>query len=448
MKDRLNHRLTQLKKDGRLQELLRGSALVLFFKVLGALSGYAFTILVFRWAGKGGYGMFELAFTALMMITVVGRLGLESASVKYASSFMVKGEHGKVVRLYSLSALVILLVSSILAAGLYVFAEPLASYFDSESLDLGFKGMALAIPGFALIQLNAETLRGLKRMTDFSMLQNGSLFLLAAGFFAVYASDHASGWDAVRSFTYAVYVLLIVSFLFLFKRWKTDLNLAKPRATQFKVVLRSAIPMLISGSLYLVMSWSDTLMLGYFMTEGDVGLYRFVFKMATLITFSQFAINSMAAPMISGFSTHKDVGGLRKIIHQIAWVNLALSLPIFIVFTIFPTWVLETAGDGDMSSGVITLQVLAIGQLVNALCGPVMYTLNMSGYEKVSQNIMLWTALMNIVLNLVLIPMIGILGAAIATTVSMVAWNVVAGFKVFQFFKIISLPIPWRWRKA
>ncbi len=447
MIDKVNRRVNQVLADGRLMELLKGSGLVLFFKILGAISGYAFTILVFKWAGSGGYGVFELAFTALMIITVVSRLGLESAIVKYIASYVVKGEYGKVKRLYSLSAAVILGVSLIMSFSLMYFASDLASYFKGSNVQEAFHWIAYAIPPFALLQLNAESLRGLKRMTHFSLLQNGSLMLITGlAFFLTVDPDNASGVDAVKAFIGAVVFLLLVSFIMLARSHKADLNSAVGQRVDFAGVFRTAIPMLISGSLFLVMSWTDTLMVGYFMTDTDVGLYRFVFKMATLITFSQFAINSIAAPMISGFSTNKDTKGLRSIIHQIAWVNLVLSFPVFLVFLVFPTWVLETAGEGDMSGGVLTLRILAIGQVVNALCGPVMYTLNMSGYEKDSQRIMLWTAALNFIANAILIPMSGILGAAIATTGGMVLWNVAAGYKVYRYFHIISLPIPWRWR--
>ncbi len=448
MRDKIAQRISNWSADGRLMELLKGSGLVLIFKILGALSGYLFTILVFRWAGRGEYGVFEIAFTALTIITVISRLGLESAVVKYISSYIIKEEYGKVRRIYGLSASVIFVVSSLAGLLLFFFSEELASQFDGRDLAQAFRWFSLAVPAYSILQLNAESLRGMKRMSQFSILQNGTLMLLASVAFYFTTVDGAStGVDAVKAFVMAIFILLLISFVMLFKSYRMDIDRAQSTDVDFKDVFRTAIPLMISGSLFLVMSWTDKLMIGHFMKDDDVGLYSFVFKMATLITFSQFAINSIAAPMISGFSTTKDVRGLRSIIHQIAFINLLLSLPVFLIFAVFPNWILETAGDGNMSDGVVVFQVLAIGQVVNALCGPVMYTLNMSGYERVSQRIMFWTALLNFVANLILIPRMGILGAAIATTVSMIAWNVAAGWKVYQFFRIISLPIPWRWRR-
>lgn len=448
MNDKIKKRVAQLSEDGRLMELLRGSGFVLLFKILGALSGYAFTILVFRWAGKGGYGVFELAFTALTLITVLARLGLESAIVKYISGYMVTKEYGKAVRIYQFSFWIILALSIALGAGLFVFATPLSSLFDGQNLSEAFQWAALAIPAYSILQLNGETLRGLKRMKEFSYLQNGTLMLLATMVFWLWFDrDLANGVAAVKAYVGAVYFLTIFSFYYLRTAYVKDLGSPTMLPVGRRGVISSAIPMMISGSMFLVMSWTDTLMIGHFMTDADVGLYRFVFKMATLITFAQFAINSIVAPMISGFMADQNIPGLRKIIHQIGLINLVMSLPIFLIFAVFPEWILDTAGNGDMSDGVTVFVILAIGQVVNALCGPVMYTLNMSGHEKVSQRIMLWTATLNLVANLVLIPMYGILGAAIATTVSMMIWNIVASFKVYQFFQVVTLPIPWKWRR-
>lgn len=451
MIDKVNSRISRIRKDGRLVELLRGSGLVLSFKILGALGGYAFAILLSKWAGARGLGLFEMVVTAITIISVVARLGLESAIVKYISGFHIKGELGKIRSIYGRSALVVIGVSVLISAVFFVLADKIAGLFSGFHpwiLTPAFKWAALFIPVFALLQLNAEALRGMKRMTDFSLLQNGSVMVLSVVILWLLSltGDPISGITGVDAYVYSLVILLIISFAMLFRAYRKDLNRAKPVNVDFRKVMKTAFPMFVSGSVYLVMSWTDTLMVGGMMTDADVGVYRFAFRMATLITFSQFAINSIAAPMISGFSTTQDTRGLRSIIHQIAWVNLLLSFPVFLVFVLFPEWVLITAAGDSFVGGISSLRILALGQVVNALCGPVMYTLNMTGHERDSQRIMLYTAVLNLVLNLVLIPRMGISGAAVATTVSMIIWNVAAGWKVYKYFSIISLPIPWNRR--
>jgi len=199
------------------------------------------------------------------------------------------------------------------------------------------------------------------------------------------------------------------------------------------------VPLLVSGSLFLVISWTDTLMIGYFMDSTDVGVYRIAFKIATLITFIQFAVNSIAAPAIAEFYAKDDLPSLRKYVKQIGVINAVFSVPVALFILIFSEPLLNLFG-AEYGSGAMLLPVLAVGQLVNALAGPVMYILNMTGKEKVSQRIMLWMTGVNIVLNLVLIPQYGLLGAAVATTISMVLWNVIAAILVYKYYKVVAVP--------
>ena len=86
------------------------------------------------------------------------------------------------------------------------------------------------------------------------------------------------------------------------------------------------------------------------------------------------------------------------------------------------------------------LVILACGQLANAFAGPVLNILNMTGYEKNAQNTMLVVATLNIILNAVFIPTFGPGGAAVATALTMVGWNIWAGLLVYRFHGIITVP--------
>ena len=89
------------------------------------------------------------------------------------------------------------------------------------------------------------------------------------------------------------------------------------------------------------------------------------------------------------------------------------------------------------------LLVLAIGSVLNALCGPVMYLLSMTGMEKSARNIIVIASIFNISLNYILIPLYGILGAAFATSICTVLWNVLAVIKIKKEYGFISIPHPF-----
>ena len=93
------------------------------------------------------------------------------------------------------------------------------------------------------------------------------------------------------------------------------------------------------------------------------------------------------------------------------------------MLVIFGPWMLGLFGEAFVPLYSV-MMLLCIGQLVNALCGPVMYLLNMTGHEVIAQRTMLIAMLVNLMANIILIPLMGLMGAAIATSLSMVLWNV------------------------
>jgi O-antigen/teichoic acid export membrane protein len=192
-----------------------------------------------------------------------------------------------------------------------------------------------------------------------------------------------------------------------------------------------ATAMFLTGTLFMVMTWTDTLMLGYFLTPEDVGAYRVAFKIGTLITFVQFAVNASLGPRISELWSRGERAELQREVRRVALLNSALGLPAFVGIMVLAPWLLSFfSPDFGIYSG--TLRVLALGQLVNALCGPVMYLLNMTGHEQSARRTMTVASIANVIGNFALIPWLGVEGAAWATSGTMILWNVWALVAVYR----------------
>ena len=87
--------------------------------------------------------------------------------------------------------------------------------------------------------------------------------------------------------------------------------------------------------------------------------------------------------------------------------------------------------------------ILTIGQSVNAVSGSVGYILQMTGKEIVFQNIVTASVMLNIILNIILIPLFGITGAAVASAASMIFWNAVSAVYIVKSEKIITVYLPF-----
>ncbi|MBM56310.1 MAG: hypothetical protein CMB32_07115 [Euryarchaeota archaeon] len=425
-------------------KLLTGSGMVFFFRVLGGLAGYAVTYLITTSYGAETFGLFEMCLTILTIIGVLGRMGFDGALVKFIPQFREQGEFSHLRDTYKFTLSRAIPLSILMGIGLFIGADFIASFFNSNHLAEGIRITAFIVPFSTWIGLNSEAFRGMKNMVAYSIYQRGTTIFIACFAILILKSLYPS-WIHVPlvGFGIGAVMLSVVAGIDAPKRIY-ELGEAQTSSTPFlsSTILAVAFPMLLHASMFMVMNWTDTLMIEYFYEETEVGIYRLAFKVAALITVAQYAINSIAAPMFSSFKTKGDINGLRKIVRNIGYLNLLISVPIFIVIQLFPSFILEFFGE-EFTGGTAPLIVLSIGSILNALCGPVMYLLSMTGFEKTARNIIVIASAFNIAMNLFLIPKFGILGAAYATSICTVLWNVMAVIKIKKEYGFVSIPHPF-----
>jgi O-antigen/teichoic acid export membrane protein len=105
-------------------------------------------------------------------------------------------------------------------------------------------------------------------------------------------------------------------------------------------------------------------------------------------------------------------------------VATLLALPIFLIFALFARPVVTLVFGAAYAGAAAPLAILASGQLVNATAGPVAALLSMTGHERDVGAVFTMAAIINVLLNIFLIPRFGINGAAAATAVSLAFWNI------------------------
>jgi O-antigen/teichoic acid export membrane protein len=183
-----------------------------------------------------------------------------------------------------------------------------------------------------------------------------------------------------------------------------------------------SLPLLfIDGSL-IVLNQTDTLMIGAFLGTRDVGIYGAAFKTAAWVSFILVSVNAIAAPMFGTLYAQGDRQALQRLVSTIArWMfypALLMALSLFM----FANPLLSLFGP-EFVAAKWSLAALSVGHLVNVGAGSVGYLLMMTGHHNQCAFVFACSALINIMLNLIGIPLFGILGAAIATALSMMLWN-------------------------
>lgn len=411
-----------------LSKLIGASGWMMFVKLLGAASGYALAWLVTQQEGAAAYGRFELGLTVLAMGALAARVGLDGVMVKWLAASHARGLHGiqrsLVFRAMAVTLLVGMGLSWLVMAGQEVLIHWSG---DAETKEV-WPWVAAGIPVLALWGLSAEMLRGLSRMKQYALSQQGLLTALAVGVL------WATSLGVLKSYAWAVGIAMTLSVVMLL----ASLSWRKGSASNWdesewgwKSMFSTGWPMLMGSAMYLVMSWSDTLLVAHYLEEDQVGVYRLTFKLAAVVTLVQAAVNSYAAPLFAERHAVGDKEGVRAALRTATLLNVAFSIPAFVAIVLLGPVLLRWFGE-EFVSGTACLHWLALGQLSMTLCGPVMYVLNMTGYERIGNRILWTTALINVAINVYAIPRMGIVGAAVATALSLVIWNVAAAWAVQQ----------------
>ena len=431
-------------KDKHLNELVKGSIGFLILKIIGIGLSYIFLYLVMRWYDAAIWGIFSIAVAVARISWIVGRMGLDSALVRFTAEYAVRGKQDLVRRLYWRGLAISVPLSLVITVLLYFGAPFLALHvFKNPGYTYALRLMALiTLPG-TLIFVNAAALRGLKRISSHSFLINAAQFLFGIILLFLGRGYFERSTAPVNAFAIATVISVVVSFFFGRIGEKAGkLQPGAEDAIRTWPLLKVAFPMLLTGCYSFLLNQTGVLALGILGTQTDVGIFNAVYKVGTLLTFTLTAINSIGAAKFSECHSLGDKKGFEQITHYSTRLIFWTTFPLAVIFIALPQPILNLFGK-EVKTGTLALVILTVGFFVNAVSGPVGTILNMTGYQVVYQNIVLVAALINIGLNILLIPRYGINGAAIANTVSMIVWNIICVIYIKKKFNILVLYLPF-----
>ena len=415
----------RLEGDVHLKEIIKGSATFFFLRILGMIVTYAFTLLVTRKLGASAWGVFALSFTILQIASVLSRLGLDSALLRFIAQYNAQGKGRTAFNVYLKSIKVVIPFAFTLTLLLYYLSPFIAQkVFNKEHLSEYFQLMSLGILPFTLLFINSESLRSFKKIKEYTLFQSVIPFAVAVivliFFFLIFPIVHEK--EIILSYLIGISMATVFSFLFLIKEFRYISGASEH--VSLSSILSVSLPMFMSSSLFMIMSWTDIIMLGMFRTQEEVGIYNVAVRLSMITSFTLAAINSIAAPKFAELWGKKDLEGLKKVAQQSTKLIFWTSAPILVLYLLFPSFFMGLFGE-EFKEGALALMILTVGQFVNAGCGSVGYILNMTGKQLFVQNIIFLSMLINIILNWMLIPVYGMVGASISSTFSYILWNLI-----------------------
>ena len=402
----------------------------------GNLNRYLYTALLARWVGPEFLGIYSIANSIMLISEVFAKMGLETGIMRFISRLnpeldkekinLLIGSSLKMVSVFSLSIMIILIISS---------GTIVDNFFNGQSL---LKPVliifAIAIPFNALIQISAFATQGFKRLkykTIVTQFLNPTILLLSMVF---------CYWFMSKEYTIMIPILTtgVIGFLFMIIVLKKVSGFKNNQILESKInyeLLKFSYPLMFVTILQTLMHWMDILMLGYFTNPLTVGLYHPAARTAGLLQALLLSILSIFAPLAGQFHSQGDkviVSNTYQLVNR--WL-LIFAIPISAVFILFPEKVLLLFGSQYLESSQV-LVLLTIATFTQAILGAAGPTLSMSGHTKLVLFNSIGTFILNFGLNIWLIPIYGILGAAIATLASLTIIGLIRVTQVYLILKI------------
>ncbi|MEJ2437359.1 MAG: MATE family efflux transporter [Sulfurovaceae bacterium] len=402
----------KLSTDVHFSELFHGSSIAFFMHLIGLVLGYIFTLLIARWYGADTMGLYALSLTLLNIFVTIGTFGFGSALVKFIADYNYNDKPYLAKEIYKKVITFVVPLGLLLSLLFYIFTEYLAlEVFDNSKLIPYFHITVFGVLPFILLTINTAFFRGVKNIKLFAFLDKVAIFIFTPILLAIaYYGLNWEGIATIISRVIAILLLLIMSYEAL-RRYHYIFRSSVQKLLSYRDIFRVSLPMLLTNSLVLVMSWTDITLM---------------------------AMNTIAGPKFSELYSRGDMQGLKKVAQNATRMVFYSSLPIIIILILFAKHILGIFGQ-EFTVGVYALWILVIGRFINVCSGSVTVLLNMTGKQVPLNVVMLIASILNVVLNYFLIPIYGIEGAAIATAISLAFNRIVPVILVRRYYGFFML---------
>jgi len=402
--------------EASLTKRLAGTIFII--RVVSAALAYFSQILLARWMGGSDYGVYVYVWTWVLLLGSMMDFGISASAQKIIPEYRAKGEHALLRGFLSGSRWMTFAVSSLVSLALAGVVKTLSPWIEPNTVVPLYIG-CLTLPAFVV----ANTQDGIARSHDWMRLGLMPQFIvrqsliigLTAGAFAL--GFNLGATVAMLASAAAVWLAMIGQMIVLNRRLAGHIE-PGAKAYDFRGWLAVSLPILLVESFYLLLSYTDVLMLQQFRSSEEVGIYFAVVKTLALVSFIHYAMSATTAHRFAEYHALGDKARLSAyVMHSIQWtfwpslaatiVLLALGKPLLWLFG--PHFVI----------GYDIMFIAAVGLVVRSAIGPVERLLNMLGHQHICALAYALAFVMNVVLCVILVPRYGGHGAAAATSISL-----------------------------
>lgn len=391
---------------------------IFIIRVVSAALAYMSQILLARWMGSSDYGVYVYVWTWVLLLGSMMDFGISASAQKIIPEYRAGGEHALLRGFLSGSRWLTFAASAVASLGLAGLVRLLSPWIDPAT-ELPLYIGCMTLPAFVVA--NAQD--GIARSHDWMQLGLMPQFIIRQALIVTITASafvlgfHLGATAAMVASAGAVWIAMAGQMVVLNRKLASHIERG-PKAYDVRGWLAVSLPILLVEGFYLLLSYTDVLVLQQFRSSEEVGVYFAVVKTLALVSFIHYAMSATTAHRFAEYNALGDKARLSAYVaHAISWtfwpslaatvLLLALGKPLLWLF------------GPQFMTGHDIMFVAAIGLVVRAAIGPVERLLNMLGHQHVCALAYALAFVMNVVLCVTLVPRFGGHGAAAATSISL-----------------------------
>jgi O-antigen/teichoic acid export membrane protein len=398
-----------------LKTIVKGGAIVFTGIIVSKIISYLYRIIIARYYGPADYGLFSLGVAIVSFVIIIALLGLPNGIIRYISYYQSRGEAEK-TRNIIISSIKMTLPTSVL---LIIIVGLLSGYisngiFSEPMLQPVLIILLVSVPFYVLLSIFIAVFTGFKRIEhkvwSESILSN-TIKLVFALIFGILGFGLIG---IIWSWTLGIMFGFSLALYYLIKIYK---KLPKGNHSHGcgKELLLYSLPLILVTFMSTINAWTDTLMLGFFHSSVEVGIYNAALPTAQILQIFTLALGILFLPVITELFYKNKLKDAQRTYKTVTKWIFYVNFPIFLILVFFSRQILNILFGSEYVIGYISLSILAITYLTVSIYYTSTHVLFSLKKTKLMMYVTFTGTVLNVFLNLVLIPEFNIVGAALAT---------------------------------
>ncbi|MBI2508153.1 flippase [Candidatus Woesearchaeota archaeon] len=428
--------MSESEINNPLKTILKGTKIIAFGIIFSKIFGYIYRIIAAR-AGIYEYGLLSIGIAILGLLTSVSLIGLGDGLLRYVSFYKGKEDYARIKSMLGFSVKIVSIISIFLSIIVFIFSKWLAiNLFHDQELNIIIKLFAVIIPFNSLREIFFKIVRALQKVEYevYSKHIIENVTKVSLSFIFTFLGYRLFGLTV--AYIISIFLSFIAAFYFLNSKVLKQKDEEIVSLSLNKELLVYSLPLLFSTLIFSVILWTDTLMLGYFTSPQETGLYNAALPTSGLMFMVPLIMLTLFIPVLTEIYSQSKNEVFKSIYIIITKWIFSINIILLSFFCLFSSQVLSILFGRAYVEASASLIILSLGYFVGYAMSS---TQDILMIHKKTKTIFLNSMIMmiiNLILNIYLIPIYGINGAALATATAFITRSILLMIEVKYYLGI------------